>query len=93
MPEMISGVFLGFTIVVITFKLHVPKEGSFPVQVKYIDVRRASTTLDVLLESRIDDYWNFHGRELSGPWTSFTQFTILSEKPQNRLHVVRDGGD
>ena len=61
MPGTISGVLLGITIVVITFKLYVLTEGSFPVQVKYIDVvRRTSTTLDVLLESRIDDYWHVH---------------------------------
>ena len=61
-PETISGVLLGITIVVITFKLYVPTEGSFPVQVKYFDVvRRTSTTLDVLLESRIDDYWHLDG--------------------------------
>ena len=39
---------------------------------------RTNTTLDVLLESRID-YWNVDGgRELSEPWTGFTQ-VILSE--------------
>ena len=32
-------------------------------------------------ESRIDDYWNIDGsRDLSDPWTGFTQFTLLSEK-------------
>ena len=32
-------------------------------------------------ESRIDDYWNIDGsRDLSDSWTSFTQFTLLSEK-------------
>ena len=58
-------------------KLYVPKEGSFPIPLKYFDVvRRTNTTLDVLLESRIDDDWNVDGcRELSGPWTRFTQFT------------------
>ena len=33
-------------------------------------------------ESRIDDYWNIDGsRDLSDSWTSFTQITLLSEKP------------
>ena len=33
-------------------------------------------------ESRIDDYWNIDGsRDLSDPWTGFTQFTLLEEKP------------
>ena len=60
-----------------------PKEGSFPIPLKNIDVvRRANTTLDVLLESHTDDYWNVDGdRMLSEPSTCFTQFTILSEKP------------
>ena len=31
---------------------------------------------------RIDDYWNIDGsRDLSDPWTGFTQFTLLEEKP------------
>ena len=40
------------------------------------------TTMDVLLESRIDDVWNVDGdRSLSELWTGFTRFTILIEKP------------
>ena len=36
---------------------------------------------DVLLGGRINEHWNVaSGRELSGPWTSFTQFTLLNEK-------------
>ena len=32
-------------------------------------------------KNRIDDYWNIDGpRDLSDPWTSFTQFTLLEEK-------------
>ena len=31
--------------------------------------------------SRIDHYWNIDGsRDLSDPWTGFTQFTLLDEK-------------
>ena len=38
-------------------------------------VKRTNTTLDVLQESQIDDFWSVDGdRELSGPWTVFTQF-------------------
>ena len=37
--------------------------------------------MDVKQEKRIDDYWNTDGsRDLSDPWTSFTQFTLLEEK-------------
>ena len=31
--------------------------------------------------TRIDDYWNIDGsRDLSDPWTGFTQFALLDEK-------------
>ena len=44
--------------------------------------RETSTTLDVMLERRMDDYWNIEGnRDLSDSWTGFTRFTILDEKP------------
>ena len=37
--------------------------------------------MDVKQEKRIDDYWNIDGsRDLSDPWTGFTQFTLLDEK-------------
>ena len=64
-------------------KLYSPREESFPIPLKYIDVTRTThTTLDVKQEKRIDDYWNIDGsRDLSDPWTCFTQFTLLEEKP------------
>ena len=64
-------------------KLYSPREESFPIPLKYIDVSRTThTNLDVMQESRIDDYWNIDGsRDLSDSWTCFTQFTLLSEKP------------
>ena len=64
-------------------KLCTPREESFPIPLKYIDVSRTTqTNLDVMQESRIDDYWNIDGsRDLSDPWTGFTQFTLLSDKP------------
>ena len=63
-------------------KLYSPTEESFPIPLKYIDVTRTThTNLDVKLEKRIDDYWNIDGsRDLSDPWTGFTQFTLLDEK-------------
>ena len=47
----------------------------FPILLKKTDVvKRTNTTLDVLPESQIDDFWSVDGdRELSRPW-SFTQF-------------------
>ena len=66
-------------------KLYSPREESFPIPLKHIDVSRTThTNLDVKQEKRIDDYWNIDGsRELSDPWTGFTQFTLLEEKPPN----------
>ena len=63
-------------------KLHSPREESFPIPLKYIDVSRTThTILDVKQEKRIDDYWNIDGsRDLSDPWTGFTQLTLLEEK-------------
>ena len=63
-------------------ELYSPRKESFPIPLKYIDVTRTThTNLDVKLEKRIDDYWNIDGsRNLSDPWTGFTQFTLLDEK-------------
>ena len=63
-------------------KFYSPREESFPIPLKYIDVSRTTyTNLDVKQEKRIDDYWNIGGsRDLSDPWTGFTQFILLKEK-------------
>ena len=62
-------------------KLYSPREESFPIPLKFIDVSRTShTNLDV--KQRIDDCWNIGGsRDLCDPWTGFTRFTPLEEKP------------
>ena len=64
-------------------KLYSPREETLPIPLKYIDVSRTRhTNLDVKQEKRIDDYWNIDGsRDLSDPWTGFTKFTQLEEKP------------
>ena len=64
-------------------KLYSPREESFPITLKYIDVSRAThTNLDVKQERRIDDCWNIDGsRDLFDSWTCLTQFTLLDEKP------------
>ena len=64
-------------------KLYSPREESFPTPLKNIDVSRTThANLDVNQEKRIDDYWNVDGsRDLSDPWTGFTQFTLLEEIP------------
>ena len=66
-------------------KLYSPKEESIPIPPKYIDVSRTTqTNLDVMQERRTEDYWNIDGsRDLSDPWTGFTQFALLEEKPPN----------
>ena len=47
--------------------------------------------MDVKQERRIDDYWNVDGsRDLSDPWTGFTQFILLEEKLQT--DTCRPGG-
>ena len=56
----------------------VPREESFPVPLKYIDVIRSThTDLDVAQEKRNYDYWDVdENRHLSGSWTGFTRFTL-----------------
>ena len=65
-------------------ELYSPREESFPIPLKYIDVSRTThTNLDVKQEKRIDvdDYWNIDGsRDLSDPWTGFTQLALLGRK-------------
>ena len=63
-------------------KLYSPREESFPIPLKYIDVSRTThTNLDVKSEKRIDDNGNVDGdRNLSDLWTGFTQFTLLERK-------------
>ena len=81
------GLFKEIPFIVITmnlqFKLHVPREESFPIPLKYIDVIRSThTDLDVAQEKRIDDCWNVDGNtNLSDSWTGFTRFTLLNETP------------
>ena len=67
-------------------KLYTPREESFPIPLKYFDVTRTTdTTLDVMQESRIDDYWNTGGaRDLSNSWTGFIQFVSVKEKLPER---------
>ena len=64
-------------------QLYVPKEETFPIPLKYIDVTRSPhTDLDVMQEKRVDDYWKVDSnRSLSDSWTVFTKFTLLKEKP------------
>ena len=64
-------------------KLYVPREESFPIPLKYVDVtRNTDTSLDAMLEKHIEDYWNVDGeKELSDAWTGFARFVLLKERP------------
>ena len=73
-------------------QLHVPKEETFPIQLKYFDVTRSTyTDLDVMQEKRIDDYWNVESnRNLSDSRKSFTKYTPLKEENSQNIYVVRE---
>ena len=64
-------------------QLYSPRQESFPVTLKHIEVSRTThTNLDVMQESGIDVYWSIDGsRDLSDSWTGFTQFALPGEKP------------
>ena len=68
-------------------KLYSPRDESFPIPLKYIDVSRTThTNLDVKQEKRIDDYWNVDGsRDLSDPWTGFTQLILEEQRPDGYM--------
>ena len=79
----ITGEFIYRHHVVPRVKLYVPREETFPIPTKYIDVTRTThTSFDVMLEKQIEDYWNVDGeRVLSEAWTGFTSFVLLKERP------------
>ena len=53
--------------------------------------RTTHTSLDVLLEKQIEDYWNVDGEEELYKWTGFTRFAILNENHWMGIHGM--GGD
>ena len=88
MQGMISGNYIYRHHVEPRVKLYVPREESFSIQLKYIDVTRTTdTSLNVMPEKNIEDYWNVGGdRELSDMWTGFTRFTLLNENHPMDYH-------
>ena len=84
---MISGLLREISIdrhhVVPRVKLYVPKEETFLIPMKYIDVTRTTkNSLDVMLEKQIEDYWNVNGKkELSDAWTGCTRYVLQEERP------------
>ena len=59
-----------------------PKEETFPFPLKYIDVARTTyTSLDVLLEKNIEDYWNVDGeKDLSDAWDRLHKIHVIARK-------------
>ena len=66
-------------------QLCVPREETFPIPLKYIDVTRTSrTNPDVLQEKRIYDNWNVDvDRSLTDSWTGFTKFYRTKNFPKD----------
>ena len=60
-----------------------PKEETFPIPMKYIDATRTTcTSVDVMLEKQIEDYWNVdEEKELSDARTGFTRCVPIKERP------------
>ena len=60
-------------------KLYMPREESSLIPLRYIDVTRTThTSLDVLLEKHVEDYWNEDGvRDLSDAWTGFHKIHFI----------------
>ena len=94
--KMISGRSQGNSFIVITLyqesNCTCPKEQSFPISLKYIDVTRTThTSQDVFLQKHIEDYWNVDcERKSSDAWTGFTRFNLLKWKATRRVHLVRE---
>ena len=72
-----------------------PKEETFPIPLKYIDVTRsAHTDLDVMQEQRMDDCWIVDSnRSLSAYWKGFTKFTLLLKEKNCPRDMCGPGGD
>ena len=63
-------------------QLYVPKEETFPIPLKYIDVTRSThTNLDVMQVQRTDDNSNVDENRSSDSWIGFTKFVLLKEEP------------
>ena len=71
-------------------KLYSPREESFPIPLKYIDVSRTThTNLDVKQERHIDDYWNIDGsRDLSEYCDKFHSGYSIRRETSRRIYVV-----
>ena len=75
-------------------KLYSPREESFPIPLKYIDVTRTTrTNLDVEQESRIDDYWNIGVKRFVWFLDRFHSVYSIRRETSRRIYVVRGETD
>ena len=74
-------------------KLYLPREVSFPIPLKYIDVSRTTqTNLDVMQERRIDDNWTIdRSRDLSD--SGQVSHNLLYWKKKLLTDICGPGGD
>ena len=75
----------------LTEKIYMPRE-SFPIPLNYIEVvRHTQTTVDILHEHKIIDYWNVEeDPPLSGSWIGFTGFIVCGHpKKDNNSNYVQ----
>ena len=72
-------------------QLCVPKEETFPIPLKYIDVTRTTHT-NLLQESRIDNHWNVDvDRSLSDSWTGFHPVSTVFSLPERpKFRIMRE---
>ena len=70
-------------------QLFAPKEETFPIPLKYIDVTGSThSDLDVLQEKRIDDCWNMDvSRRLSDCWRSFWSSRKPTKKRAGKVGI------
>ena len=78
----ITGEFIYRHHVVPRVKLYVPREETFPIPMKYMDVTRTTyTSLHVMLENRLKISGTWMEKELSDAWTGFTRFVLPKGRP------------
>ena len=75
-------------------KLYVPQEETFPIPMKYIDVTRTTcTSLDVMLEKNIEDYWNVDGERELSVHGQLSRDSFSKRKATWRIYMVRGATD
>ena len=71
-------------------KLYMPKEETFLILTKYIDVTRTShTSLDVMMEKHIEDDWNVDGKRIIWCVDTLHKIHLIERKATWRIYMVR----